>query len=116
METSEFFSEENMRLAADWRGKEETTEEVWERIDARAKSFWPVNPTRSNRGGILPSVKRDVLIRCKGLCESCGQKKPLDMHHLRYYDDDGKLIFQREKPEDLKAVCRSCHKRIHGVR
>lgn len=43
-------------------------------------------------------------------CERC--KKPaawLDCHHLRYPQRG------TETNKDLQAVCRACHKKIHGI-
>ena len=66
---------------------------------------------------IYPSVRKAVLQRAGYKCEVCGVShidSSLDMHHLRYFDEKGESIRQKETPEDLKAVCRRCHKRIHG--
>ncbi len=66
---------------------------------------------------IYPSVRKSVLQRAGYKCEICGSPQAgqsLDMHHLRYFDEKGESIRQKETPEDLKAVCRRCHKRIHG--
>lgn len=43
-------------------------------------------------------------------CQCCSSKKDLQVHHLTY-----KNVW-REKDEDLKVVCRSCHKKIHNIK
>jgi len=45
--------------------------------------------------------------RAAGVCESCGERKPLELHHL-HYETEG-----REQPEDLAAYCRTCHRDAH---
>lgn len=47
------------------------------------------------------------------ICEFCKKKIAMQVHHLRYNDDDGKTILYREKMSDLLSVCRDCHKKIH---
>jgi hypothetical protein len=56
-----------------------------------------------------------VLTRARDHCEGCGRhvneygSARLDLHHLTY-DRRGK-----EKPGDLLALCRDCHRRVHCV-
>ena len=52
------------------------------------------------------------------MCESCGEAKPLEMHHLTYRHDpynEGipSPIFGHESPSDLQALCRNCHQSAH---
>lgn len=68
-----------------------------------------------NRIPIPKEVRRAVMCRAEGRCEDCGRESPLELHHLTYtrwlHHDCPVDIFGREEPEDLKALCRSCH---HG--
>lgn len=52
-------------------------------------------------------TRRLVLHRARWLCEDCGKFATLEMHH-RHYETVG-----NEKPEDLAALCRECHKARH---
>ncbi len=42
-------------------------------------------------------------------CERCGMPRNLQVHHLNYD------CLGRERLEDLKVLCRQCHKREHGI-
>lgn len=63
------------------------------------------------------NVRREVLKRANSHCEFCGEKKALELHHLTYdYYRDAKHwipIFGRETPDDLRALCRDCHRGEH---
>ena len=55
--------------------------------------------------------RRVALDRAAGFCEDCGARTKLEVHH-RTYKRKG-----TERPEDLVAVCHSCHdERHHGKR
>lgn len=43
-------------------------------------------------------------------CAICGSREHLEVHHLTY-----KNIYH-EKDEDLKCLCRGCHKKQHMVK
>jgi 5-methylcytosine-specific restriction endonuclease McrA len=59
-----------------------------------------------------PSVPNEtraaVMRRCRGRCERCGLALRLDIHHL-HYNNVG-----HETPRDVMALCRECHKDVHG--
>jgi 5-methylcytosine-specific restriction endonuclease McrA len=65
----------------------------------------------------IPSQTRvTVHARAQGRCESCGERGPLDLHHLRrvrpmvdHHDLGGEPVAGREEPDDLIALCRECH-------
>jgi 5-methylcytosine-specific restriction endonuclease McrA len=91
--------------------------ETWRRIDDQARET-AIYFGRIDKF-IYPSVKREVFIRADNKCESCKRHifeiGRLDMHHVRYIDNDGNSIRGgKETPDDLMAVCRNCHKKIHG--
>jgi 5-methylcytosine-specific restriction endonuclease McrA len=48
-----------------------------------------------------------ALDRAAGFCEDCGARTKLEVHH-RTYERRG-----AERPEDLVAVCGSCHEERH---
>jgi 5-methylcytosine-specific restriction endonuclease McrA len=46
------------------------------------------------------------------VCEDCwADNLPLELHHLRYEDDNGNPIHGHETLDDLALLCRECH---HG--
>lgn len=71
---------------------------------------------------IPAEVRRAVMVRCKGRCEECGES-PVELHHLTYYSQQpahqykfpkhAEAIFGFERPDDLLALCRDCHKDKH---
>jgi 5-methylcytosine-specific restriction endonuclease McrA len=73
------------------------------------------------RAPIPFETRKAVLKRANYVCEDCGGDRPLEMHHLTYnlmeatgwHRDFGDLIFGREKPENLEALCRDCHRGRH---
>jgi hypothetical protein len=55
-------------------------------------------------------VRNYVIQRVKS-CERCGRPACLEVHHLTYEHRGSEWRFL----EDLIAVCRPCHREIHGV-
>ena len=64
---------------------------------------WPLNPRRP----IPAATRRAVLERAHNECEDCYGDMPLELHHL-HYNTQGE-----ETPDDLVALCRSCHDDRH---
>jgi 5-methylcytosine-specific restriction endonuclease McrA len=60
-----------------------------------------------NRPSIPSNVRDAVLNRAMGLCEDCGLANRLELHHETY------AHVGRESPDELTALCRSCHRRRH---
>jgi len=58
-------------------------------------------------------VRKAVYARAQHRCEQCGRRLALELHHLRYRDDDGLLIYGSETRNDLRALCRDCHHQQH---
>lgn len=54
-------------------------------------------------------LRRLVIKRAAGRCEGCGEAEATQAHHLHY------RTFGQEFLWDLRAVCRDCHERIHGI-
>jgi hypothetical protein len=50
-----------------------------------------------------------VMRRCDGVCEACGVEEATQVHHVAYPEN-----FGEEPLWDLRGVCRSCHRLIHG--
>src|SRR5690606_14065193 len=53
----------------------------------------------------LALLRRDRY-RCQ--CPSCPNTKFLDLHHVRWYSQNGAT-----QPLNLLTICRSCHKKVH---
>jgi 5-methylcytosine-specific restriction endonuclease McrA len=61
--------------------------------------------------------RQRVLERAHGVCEGCGDRKAVEVHHLRYPQGclAGSAEWQaREKLFDLAAICDQCHRDIHS--
>lgn len=52
-------------------------------------------------------IRRRILERAKGVCEKCLLKPATHVHHL-HYDN-----IYNEKDEDLIALCKPCHQKLH---
>ena len=48
-----------------------------------------------------------VFNRCKGVCEGCGLKAAVQVHHKTYANVGKEFLFE------LLGVCMDCHERIH---
>lgn len=78
------------------------------RYDGGAPPGYPQTP-------IPQATRAAVRRRACGLCEQCGARLPLDLHHLRRWVDDvdgaprAEPIAGHETPSDLLALCRECH-------
>ncbi|MBV9327469.1 MAG: HNH endonuclease [Chloroflexi bacterium] len=56
-------------------------------------------------------LRADVIRRAGYRCSACGRGGRLDVHHARGYRNLG-----NERPEELQALCRTCHEAIHARR
>jgi hypothetical protein len=63
--------------------------------------------------------RRKVMERCKWVCEGCGNRRAVEVHHLRYPAwpcMPGSAEWKRlEKLYDLVGVCGMCHGEVHGT-
>ena len=56
-------------------------------------------------------VRGEALRRAGYRCERCGVGGPLDAHHHRGY-----RMLGHERPQDLRMLCRRCHRRAHFLK
>jgi hypothetical protein len=57
---------------------------------------------------------RSKKLQKKPICEVCKKERAVQVHHLRYNDENGKTILYKEDIDfDLQSVCDNCHKLIH---
>jgi 5-methylcytosine-specific restriction endonuclease McrA len=54
--------------------------------------------------------RRLVMLRSGGVCEGCGRKQAVHVHHLSYANLGDEFLWE------LRAVCEACHARIHPHR
>lgn len=54
-------------------------------------------------------LKVAALKRANNICEECGAKKRLEMHHLKYPQDPDK-----DSLENVKILCHNCHREEGG--
>lgn len=54
-------------------------------------------------------IRKHVIQRSNGRCEVCGSQKASEVHHC-IYPPRGTV----DSPDNLKAICHSCHCRVHG--
>jgi hypothetical protein len=57
------------------------------------------------------AVRAEAIRRAGYRCVRCGRDGRLDVHHAHGYRNLG-----RERPEELQALCRSCHDWVHAQR
>jgi hypothetical protein len=62
-------------------------------------------------------AKRDkVMRRANGMCEGCGDRRAVQVHHLRYPQGcrpGSPEWLAQEKLFDLRAICVDCHEDVH---
>lgn len=73
----------------------------------RSDQWWS-EYNRYLRSAVWQTKRELVLQRCSGLCESCGQRRAVHVHHKKYPD-----VFGLEPLWDLVGVCVPCHRLIH---
>jgi hypothetical protein len=76
----------------------------WARLTGRGRS--PEYEAVMRSGG-WRRRRRQAIRRAGRRCEQCGERGPLDVHHVTY-DRLG-----REAPGDVIALCPTCHARTH---
>ena len=98
-----------MREAARVRGLAFADDPEWR---AKVGMSGEANPNYQGKGaseyapGFSRGMKRRLMGERGGACEACGATSNLDVHHL----DESKT---NHAPENLKVLCRSCHKSLH---
>jgi 5-methylcytosine-specific restriction endonuclease McrA len=91
------------RVDAYWRERSRAFEQ--QRED-EARRFWE-RYHRHMASEEWADLRRRVFARCKGLCEGCGERRAVQVHHLTYARLGDEMLF------DLVAMCMTCHEKIH---
>lgn len=63
-------------------------------------------------------VRAALARRSRGHCETCGEKRELEIHHLRLFvpmdeANGGGPIFGLETERDVELLCSDCHRAAH---
>lgn len=62
-------------------------------------------------GSLFWKEKAEWIKKVKGeFCEECGSKQSLNVHHINYKS------VGNEGQEDVKVLCKECHKKEHGYK
>ena len=105
------------------KGKSAPPEEAYE--EGRYERFWAEQQAARNderqkksskwwevyndylRSDEWRSKRQKALMQCGGICRGCGDRPPVEVHHLTYADVGDEFIFQ------LLPLCDDCHQKIH---
>jgi hypothetical protein len=92
-------------LREDWRASQEL---AWEaaRAAASPSDFWD-RYEEHMQSARWTEIRERVLVRAGGVCEGCGGRRPVHVHHATYERLGDEMLF------DLFAVCRICHEKLH---
>ena len=82
------------------------------------RAQWHVLYAEYLRSEAWKEKRSRVLRRANGICEGCGDRGQLQVHHTRYptgcWPGTSEWASQ-EKLFDLRAICRRCHEDIHRI-
>ena len=67
--------------------------------------LWPGRPPAP----IWDVLRRAVLRRDNWRCVGCGQRRPLDIHHILPLAQGGS-----NRLTNMVSLCRECHQQVHG--
>lgn len=96
--------EQREHWKARWEAKQR---EYQDQQDERDAEFWQRYEEHINSDK-WKAIRRKVLARCRNVCEGCGERTAVHVHHLTYKRLGNEMLF------DLAAVCKQCHEAIHG--
>lgn len=91
---------------AEWRSRRDA--EIQQRR-AVLEREWQLKYEAYRRSPQWQELRRLVFQRAGGLCEGCGKQQAAQVHHLSYEHMGCEFLWE------LRAVCRSCHRRVHGL-
>ena len=95
------YEDERQRLLAQDQSRRESVEK------ARKAEWWQWYDNYLNSPG-WKNKRRLVLDRAQGVCEGCRDAPATDVHHMTYNNVGNEFLWE------LKAICRTCHERLHG--
>ena len=77
---------------------------------------WQLAYEEWQQGPLWREKRRLVFERCRGICEGCGVRRAVEVHHVRYPRGElpGSEGWKRlEKLWDMVGICERCHREIH---
>jgi hypothetical protein len=80
----------------------------WQRLRDEHNERWWAFYEEHLASDYWRDIRRRVMERCAGMCEGCGKRPAIHVHHLTYARLGHEMLF------DLAAVCVPCHESIHG--
>jgi hypothetical protein len=80
---------------------------IQEAINLERQQIWWSDYSRYLESEEWKERSAGIIARAHGLCEKCGKRKAIHVHHLSY-DRVGE-----ERETDLQALCFQCHDEIH---
>lgn len=75
--------------------------------EAESEAFWERH-SEHMKSAKWRLLRVKVFRRCNNICEGCGDRQAVQVHHLSYRHLGDELLFE------LAAVCLECHEKIHG--
>jgi len=85
-----------------------------ERQEAERREEWQTAYGEYLRSDKWKRVRQRVFKRAEYKCEFCGGPAE-QVYHERYPKSFGRMSFKRENMSYLKAICRDCHRKQHGL-
>lgn len=82
-------------------------QEAYERGQAQQQIEWRRFYEQHLLSDKWKQLRRKVFARCNGVCEGCGERQAVQVHHLNYKRLGNEMLF------DLAAVCMTCHEICH---
>ena len=77
------------------------------KLDKENKSYWNYEERRSSK---YKNWKKQVLTRDNYICQRCGSKENLVVHHIKKFSENKQLRFDVNNGITL---CQKCHKEVH---
>jgi hypothetical protein len=90
------------------RNWDQSISAYWQRLQDEQNDAWWARYENHLASDYWRDIRQRVMERCAGMCEGCGKRPALDVHHLTYARLGHEMLF------DLAAVCVPCHESIHG--
>ncbi len=96
----------NAKRDAYWKSKrDEVQSEQQERQEEWEQTYHEHVTLMSPKWRALREL---VFARAGGICEGCGKRRAVQVHHLTYDHLGDEFLWE------LRAVCRECHERVHA--
>jgi hypothetical protein len=92
-----------------WERRAARYDELRQAARADELEDWRRDADAYKRSARWQLLRSKVLKRAANVCEGCGDRRAVEVHHLTYER------WRREMLFDLVALCSACHGSIHGL-